>query len=193
MPTDRADALRNRAAVLRATEQLVERAGVDRLRVADVAREAGVGAGTVYRAFASKAGLLLALLDERERELQDELLRGDPPLGPGAPAVERVRAFVVALHELTVVEREVLIASEAGSALSRYRTGAYAAWRAHLAVLLREIEPSADAETLADVLLAPLGAGLHAHLLDDREIEAERLRDVLLRVTDAVLGASAAR
>lgn len=183
MSSDRADARRNRALVLQATEQLVASEGVDRLRVADVARVAGVGAGTVYRAFGSKAGLLLGLLDERERELQEQVLRGDPPLGPGAPAAERLEAFVTALHQLIVAERAILIASEAGSALSRYRTGAYAAWRTHLVVLLGDLDASADAEVLADVLLAPLAAALQAHLIDDRNIAVTRVRDAMRRIT----------
>ena len=82
----RSDAVRNRRAVLAAARELVERDGAERLRIGDVARRAGVGPGTVYRSFGSKRELLLGLVDDRERELQEELLRGAPPLGPGAPA-----------------------------------------------------------------------------------------------------------
>ena len=82
----RADAARNRRAVLAAAQALVDRDGAERVRIGDVARRAGVGTGTVYRSFGSKRELLLGLVDDRERELQDELLRGAPPLGPGGAA-----------------------------------------------------------------------------------------------------------
>jgi AcrR family transcriptional regulator len=59
-----------------------------------VAREAGVGKGTVFRRFGDKAGLAAALLDERERELQEAMLSGPPPLGPGADDGARAEAFV---------------------------------------------------------------------------------------------------
>jgi len=57
----------------------------------DVAAAAGVGKGTLYRRFGDKSGLAAALLDEREQEVQAGLLSGSPPLGPGAPAADRVR------------------------------------------------------------------------------------------------------
>lgn len=176
MPPARSDALRNRTAILRAVEQLVARDGPEGVRIAEVARRAGVGPGSVYRAFENKRALLQALLDERERILQEEILRGAPPLGPGAPAAQRLVAFVLALHELTLRERHVLIASEEGSALSRHRTGAHQAWRQHLALLLGELRPEADANVLAELLLAPLAASVHVHLLDDRSVAARQLR-----------------
>lgn len=186
MASVRADALRNRAAILSATERLVARLGPQRLRVADVVREAGVGPGTLYRAYQSKSALLLALLDERERVLQEQILRGAPPLGPGAPAAQRLVAFVVALHELTAASRDVLVAAEEGSVLARYHTGAHAAWRLHLAVLLRELRPDANADVLAELLLAPLAAGLHAHMLDERGVTQADLRAELIRLAEAI-------
>ncbi len=188
MPAPRADALRNRDAVLRATSTLLAKVGASALRVADVAAEAGVGAGTIYRAFGSKSGLLLALLDERERALQEALIRGKPPLGPGAPAADRLLAFATALHELTVAERDVIVASER-SPLARYRTGAYAAWHAHVSLLLAEAG-APDATLAADFLLAPLAAGLYADLLDRRRIGARRIRDQLRRHVQASLAAA---
>lgn len=163
----RTDAARNRAAVLDATERIVRERGVEALRIADVARLAGVGPGTVYRGFGSKGGLLRALLDDRERTLQRSILHGDPPLGPGAPAGERLEAFLAALHELTSRERRVLVASEEGSPVGHLRTGAHDAWRLHLAALLGDLHPGADAIVLAELLLAPFAGAVHVHLMDD--------------------------
>jgi AcrR family transcriptional regulator len=157
-PPERADAARNRHRILEATRTLVDRHGAQSLTVAAVARAAGVGPATVIRRFGDKAGLLMALLDEQERELQDAMLRGPPPLGPGAPARERVCAFLDALVALTDANADILLASETGKAGARYRTGAYSAWRQHLALLLGEARPELDAPVAAHLLLAPLAA-----------------------------------
>jgi AcrR family transcriptional regulator len=191
MPQRRSDATRNRAAVLAATQAVVDRDGAAAMRVNDVARAAGVGPGTIYRGFGSKRDLLLALVDERERTLQDELLRGPPPLGPGAPAAQRLVAFVAVLHEHTLAHRDVLAAADETSPVSRFAGGAHAAWRQHAAVLLAELHPDADAPVLADLVLAPLSAGLHVHLIDERGVDPATLRAELLRLARLVAGARA--
>ena len=179
----RSDAARNQARVLATTEELVARSGAAALRIADVAAAAGVGAGTIYRAFGDKRGLLMALVDQRERELQEAVIRGDPPLGPGAPAAQRLRAFLHALLELVVANREVLAAADEGSPVSRHHTGVHQAWRQHVAVLLTEMGAGADPTVLAELLLAPLAAGVQVHLVDERGVEPRAIAgalDVLL-------------
>jgi hypothetical protein len=113
-----------------------------------------------------------------------EILRGDPPLGPGGPADERLVAFV--LHELTVRERAVLIVAEEGSVLARHCTGAHQAWRLLLTLLLRELRPDADANVLAELLLAPLAASVHVHLIDEQHLEPDRVRAELGRLATLV-------
>src|SRR4051812_10763860 len=125
---ERADRSRNRAAVLAAAQKLFAARGPESVRMEDVAAEAGVGVGTVYRGFTDRAGLVRALLDERERRLQDALLRGTPPLGPGAPARERLLAFLAALAAHVEETFPYLAAAEAGG---RTRRAAHAGRRAH--------------------------------------------------------------
>lgn len=60
----RADAARNRAAVLAAATQLICERGVEAVSIEDVAATAGVGKGTVFRRFGDKAGLIQAVVDE---------------------------------------------------------------------------------------------------------------------------------
>src|SRR5215469_18354763 len=86
-PAGRADAARNRAAILAAAALLFAEHGVAEVSMDQVAAAAGVGKGTLFRRFGDKAGLAAALLDEREAELQEAILRGPPPLGPGAEPV----------------------------------------------------------------------------------------------------------
>src|SRR5436305_9779961 len=90
---ERADAARNREKILAAAARLIGEHGLANVSMDDVAREACVGKGTLYRRFGDRASLALALLDEHERELQESLLRGQPPLGPGASARDRLHAF----------------------------------------------------------------------------------------------------
>ena len=90
---ERADARRNRERILCAAARLIERVGIDCMSMDDVAAEAGVGKGTLYRRFGDRSSLLRALISEPEQAFQDELIRGPPPLGPGAPPAERLHAF----------------------------------------------------------------------------------------------------
>lgn len=157
-PQERADAARNRAAVLDAAQRLFREHGVDAVSMDAIAAAAGVGKGTLFRRFGDKAGLGVALLDERERALQQEILSGPPPLGPGAPAAQRLQAFLAALLGYVLDNLDLARMSETASPGARYRIGAYKFWRLHLTILLREIAPERDAEALAHTLLAMVSA-----------------------------------
>lgn len=159
-PRERADAARNRRAVLDAAARLFAEQGVDRVSMDAVARAAGVGKGTVFRRFGDKAGLAAALLDARERELQRAILGGPPPLGPGAPAATRIPAFLDAYVDYLAGHLDVLRLSETAAPGARYRIGSYRFWHRHLAVLIGEADPRADAGHLAHVLLGSLSAEL---------------------------------
>ena len=111
---ERADAARNRELVLAAARRLFAERGAAAVTIEEVARAAGVAKGTVFHRFGDRAGLAVALLDEHERALQERILRGPPPLGPGAPPRERLLAFLAALAELTMEHRELLLEVERG-------------------------------------------------------------------------------
>lgn len=161
---ERADAARNRVRILAAAERLVLERGMGALTMNEVAAAAGVGVGTVYRRFGDQGGLVEAMMDERERQLQHGLVEGAPPLGPGAPAPERIRAFLHAYADVLETYGELMASAEATMpAARRYRTGPYAVHHRHLAGLVAEARPEADAEYVADALLAPLAAGLFTH------------------------------
>ena len=92
-PQERGDAARNRALLLDAARRLIAERGADAVTMDDIAAAAGVGKGTVFRRFGSRAGLMMVLLDEDERASQQAFLFGPPPLGPGAPPLDRLLAF----------------------------------------------------------------------------------------------------
>jgi AcrR family transcriptional regulator len=155
-PRERADAARNRALIVDAARTLFADQGVAGVTMEQVARTAGVGKGTVFHRFGDRAGLAVALLDDGERRLQDAVLHGPPPLGPGAPDRERLLAFVDALVVFTLKNAELLIAAGSGRGGGRgHGTGAYAAWHEHVTDLL-DTPPHVDAGLLAHHLLAAL-------------------------------------
>jgi AcrR family transcriptional regulator len=157
---ERADAARNRARILEAARRLFAERGVEQVSLEAVAHAAGVSKATLFRRFGDRQSLFLALLDEHERALQERLLRGAPPLGPGAEPLARLHAFADALLALSLEHREFLLASETARPLARLQTGAYAAWHQHVTWLLSALRPDADAAVLAHLLLGAFDAEL---------------------------------
>ncbi|MEV4114697.1 helix-turn-helix domain-containing protein [Nonomuraea sp. NPDC049695] len=155
---ERADAARNREKVLAAAARLFAEKGVEAVSMDAVAAEAGVGKGTLFRRFGDKSGLAVALLDSRERDLQQRILSGPPPLGPGAPAADRLAAFVAAYLEYLFAHLDLVRMSETASPGARYRIGAYRFWHRHVALLLAEARHRCDADALSHTLLAAMGA-----------------------------------
>ncbi|RFU42524.1 TetR/AcrR family transcriptional regulator [Actinomadura logoneensis] len=180
-PRERADAARNRAAVLAAAERLFAEHGPEGVSMDQVATAAGVGKGTLFRRFGDKSGLAVALLDARERELQEAILSGPPPLGPGAAPGERIEAFVLAYLDYLLKHLALVRMSETASPGARYRIGAYRFWHLHLALLL---DGDPDPEAAAHGLLAALSAEHASALLPD--LGEERLRAALVRLARAV-------
>ena len=91
-PAERGDAARNRALLLDAARKLIAERGAEAVSMDDVAAAAGVGKGTLFRRFGSRSGLMIVLLDEDEMIEQQAFMFGPPPLGPGAPPLERLLA-----------------------------------------------------------------------------------------------------
>jgi AcrR family transcriptional regulator len=185
---ERADAARNRAKVLAAAAELFDRHGVSNVSMDAIAAAAGVGKGTLFRRFGDRSGLALALLDEHERDLQERVLRGPPPLGPGAPPAERLEAFLHAIVDMLDRHAELLLAAELGAPHARFVTPVYAAWRQHVALLVSEARPDADVAVLTHVLLAPLSAALFMHLCGDQGVEPDRLKASLGELARAMVG-----
>jgi len=82
-----------------------------------IAAAAGVGKGTLFRAFGSRDGLLDALWTVKLAALRETVEGGEPPLGPGAPSRERVVALLDALLTFKLENRHLIRAREAGAQL----------------------------------------------------------------------------
>jgi AcrR family transcriptional regulator len=183
---ERADAARNRRRILAAAGTLVAEQGIDAVSMEDIARAAEVGTGTLYRRFGDRAGLAFALLDEKTREFQDALISGPPPLGPGAPAIERLRAFGAGYLDLLERHSSLMLAASPGG---RDGAGPHAFYATHLAILLREVAPHLDTAYMAEAMLAMLAPGHHVWTRDGLGWPLDRLRDGWYALVDALSGA----
>ena len=190
--TERADARRNRLKILDAAERLFAANGIANVSMDAVAKAAGVGKGTLFRRFGDRAGLAVALLDERERELQERILHGPAPLGPSASPRNRLLAFLAAYADFLEAHGDVVLESETAVAGARYRVGVYHFWHRHVTVLLEQAAPDVDAEYQAHALLAPLAADLY-HALRRADFPAKRIKDGVRALAIALLDAPPSR
>ncbi|GAA1990864.1 TetR/AcrR family transcriptional regulator [Kitasatospora viridis] len=191
---ERADAARNRRAILRATEELLAVHRPEQISMEQVAAAAGVGKGTVFHRFGNRMGLMIALMQERAADLGEQVLDGPPPLGPGAPPRERALAFLDALVD--VVARNKSLLAALGHAASstphphdEHPRGAhptYLAWHSHLSTLIGEARPELDGAAVAHVLLAGLNSDPILLLLERGESDrlAGALRELATRLLD---------
>jgi AcrR family transcriptional regulator len=187
--SERADAARNRLHLLAvAREMLAAHGGADSLTMDGLAEQAGLGKGTVFRRFGSRAGIFRALLDEEERAFQDRVLSGPPPLGPGAPALDRLVAYGRARAEFLISNWAVARASLDGS--EPVPAGAQTPLsQLHIRMLIGQLDLGAiDLDVLAVQLTAALDAPLLLYLsaddIDDRGGErlARSWQDLVRRV-----------
>jgi AcrR family transcriptional regulator len=157
---ERADAARNREALLEAARRLLRDYGPEGITMDAVACEAGVGKGTLFRRFGDRASLFHALIDDRERSFQDAFIRGPAPLGPGAPPAARLTAFGHEMFALIEEHGALLVHSTPGIRALRYGHPVYIANRTHVTALLTELCGGQRAPYLADTLLAALDPDL---------------------------------
>ncbi|HEX5091023.1 MAG TPA: helix-turn-helix domain-containing protein [Nocardioides sp.] len=150
---ERRDAARNREALLVAAQALIDSCGIDGLTMDAVAAKAGVGKGTVFRRFGSREGLMAAVLDFSETEWQAAVISGPPPLGPGAPAMERLLAFGRSRLERNLMLAD-LIRAAGWSGPRGFAVYSFVAM--HTRYLMSELHVTGDIAVLATALLAPL-------------------------------------
>ncbi|MFJ5957779.1 TetR/AcrR family transcriptional regulator [Paenarthrobacter sp. NPDC092416] len=136
-PPERSDAARNRERLLSAARDLVAEYGADALTMDALACKAHVGKGTVFRRFGSRAGLMMSLLSDSEAEFQHGFMFGPPPLGPGAPARDRLVAFGEGRIYFILENGELLKAAGAATR-NRFDVPATVLSHRHMEVLLRE-------------------------------------------------------
>jgi AcrR family transcriptional regulator len=185
---ERSDAARNRERLLTAARELVSEVGADAVTMDMLACRAGVGKGTVFRRFGSRSGLMVTLLSDSEAEFQRKFMFGPPPLGPGAPPLDRLIAFGTGRIGYILEFGELARAADAQSQ-NRFDVPAAALWIQHLDILLQEAGTSADTRLLAASLAASLDPARIMHSIQVQGVAPERLveswRQLVTRIVTA--------
>lgn len=171
-PTERRDAARNRAALLRAAVELISAEGIPALTMESVAARAGVGKGTVFRRFGSREGLMASLLDHAETEWQAAVISGPPPLGPGADPWDRLLAFGDSRMRTHLTQAALIEAAGRTWSTNRAVLG-FATL--HVRHLLRELGVPGDVRYLATALMAPLTLPVLRQYLDHEGLTLEQV------------------
>ena len=164
-PPERADAARNRRAILAATEHLLATHRPQDISMEMVAAAARVGKGTVFHRFGNRNGLMFALMVQRAQALEEAVTAGPPPLGPGAPDRDRLFAFLDAIVGLVSRNKSLMaeLAHTAGPppakpdvSHDRGKHPVYEFWHGHISALIAAQRPDADADMIAHLMLGSL-------------------------------------
>ncbi|MFF3585450.1 TetR/AcrR family transcriptional regulator [Streptomyces mirabilis] len=160
---ERADAARNRLRLLSTAREMIAESGVDKVTMDGLAERSGLGKGTVFRRFGTRAGIFHAVLDDDERAFQESVLSGPPPLGPGAEPVERLIAYGRA--RIAFLMAHLAIARAALDRNQPVPAGEASISQTHICMLLRHTQPGIrDLGTLAVQLAAALEAPILLYL-----------------------------
>ncbi|MFH8792681.1 TetR/AcrR family transcriptional regulator [Streptomyces sp. NPDC017941] len=184
----RADAARNREAVLAAADELFASGGGPRaVSMEQVAAAAGVGKGTLFRRFGDRNGLIRAVFGARSEAVRAAVESGPPPLGPGAPGRERVPAILDALLAFKLDNRHLSLALEETGAGSPYEVEHYGWWHGVVRDALADTAVP-DAGFAAHALLAAVRADLVEHLASAEGMPGRAMRERLAAYVAKVVG-----
>ncbi|WP_046501111.1 TetR/AcrR family transcriptional regulator [Streptomyces odonnellii] len=184
----RKDAVRNRKAVLEAADALFARCeSPEDVTMADIAAAAGVGKGTLFRAFGDRTGLLRALYEARLEPIREAVETGPPPLGPATPPQDRVAALLDAVLCFKLDNRRLALALEESASGSPYQAEHYERWHSMLQAVLEQIPGLTDSDFTAHALLAATRADLVEHLAGEGLVSRKRMRAQLANFTTRVL------
>ncbi len=164
---ERADAARNRRVLLATARDMIAEQGADKLTMDGLAEQAGLGKGTVFRRFGTRAGIFQALLDDDERRFQADVLSGPAPLGPGAPPLDRLIAYGQARIDFLVSHSQIARAALDGRGQAPAGSQSPLS-RAHIRFLLGELRlGDVDVDILATQLTSALDGPLLLYLSSD--------------------------
>ena len=166
MRVSRAHIEQRRAAIRHAAQRLFVRKGVEGARMEEIAAEAGLSAGAIYRYYPSKEALLQAVLAQHIEHNQALFTDGPAQESPLALLLAKGR-LVWDQHRTEAGREQCIVGLESALAAVRYAGGVAEErrrmWRGGIEfseTLLRmaqaraEIDPALDARALATTLLA---------------------------------------
>lgn len=149
----RSDAVKNRELLLDTAIRLFTQQGVESVSMSQLASEAGVGKGTLYRHFTNKTEVCQALLDQDQRDLQERtLLRTRQILDP----LDNLCWFLEEVARFVLRNDELLAAASEASRTPSIAFVAHLWWRLTIRGLLQRMSIPGDIDYSADVLYVML-------------------------------------
>jgi AcrR family transcriptional regulator len=173
---ERADAARNREAILAAAADLFDREDPQAVSMTDIAAAAGVGKGTVFRRFGDRTALIKTILQPRAVALRDAVTSGPPPLGPGGSPNEALQSYLDALFDFFWANRGLMRALGHRSPNAYYTNPASQFWIAELTRRLTAARPDDDATYLAHTVFSTLRADVIDYLTTTLHMPPDRIR-----------------
>ncbi|MBZ9600168.1 TetR/AcrR family transcriptional regulator [Streptomyces yangpuensis] len=187
--TERADAQRNREAVLAAADALFAASSSPHsVSMDDIAAAAGVGKGTLFRRFGDRAGLIAAVITSRLEPLRRAV--GEVQEQTGSDPRQQVLDLLDTALKFKTENRNLMSAAEDAGISSPYRAGHYGWWHETLRAALDRVPGVHDPDFTAHALLAAIRADLVTHLIDERQMSPDGLRSALAAHVADVLGGS---
>lgn len=185
-PKERRDAAANRVLLLDTAESLFSQKGVENINMADIAQAAGVGKGTLYRRFANKGELCLALMDTQMRTFQNRVLVDMQQMAADETLwLTRLDFFLDELVHFTSAHSPLLCEVQRSGLLQEGESEQYQLphfWQymtvsglLNTAVANGELSPDLDIDYLADAILAPLKADLFRFQREVRGFDLARI------------------
>ena len=190
-PVERRDATQHRRHILAEARCLFAERGVDDVSMHQIAQAAGVGQGTLYRRFAHKGELCMALLGENVARVQQELrayFESCPPSTPVRAQLDYVLSQYVAFNEENAGLLSAIFEAACGNRrAAQYHNPVYTAMHQTVETLLqRAMEqgemPALDATFVADAILAALSIDLYLYQRTERGFTPECITQAIRRL-----------
>ncbi|MCB8984558.1 MAG: TetR/AcrR family transcriptional regulator [Ardenticatenaceae bacterium] len=185
---ERRDAAANRQLILKTAEALFAVQGVAHVNMADIALAAGVGKGTLYRRFASKAELCLGLMDEQMVNFQNQMLAEFRRMtNGGVPFMTQLEFFLDALVRFTEVHAPLLCEVQRAGLIQEPNQAQLPHFWQYMtvngllqtAVSAGELPQGLDIAYLADAILAPVKADIFQFQRQVRGFSVDRISEGL--------------
>jgi len=174
----RSDAARNRERILEVAREAFSRFGAN-ASLDDIAREAGVGPGTLYRHFPSREQLLEAVY----RSGMEKLAAAEEKFAEELPPVEALRAWLLLFVEYIAAKQLIVPAVNAlvGDLKKLFEASYARIWEAVRALVKRAVKSGDIRKDLdaIDLLRALIGVASVATGPDWQQ-NAKRLVDILI-------------
>lgn len=189
---ERRNAVENRRRVLVAAQRLFDEFGVANVYMAEIAEAAGVGKGTLYRRFANKGELCLALLHDQLQSHQEAVLDQMRRLHiEGEPYIARLQFFLREVVSFAEQHVPMLREVQRQGSTTDDRDEPFFQWQymtvqglLRAAALAGEVAPELDLDVTAHLLLAPLTADYLDYLRRERSYSTDRISQALTNLVE---------